>query len=329
MHSKERAILKRKSLLIGIMLLLAMTLVACGGGDDGGSDDTSQTTTSATTAPQSQDDTTTTDTIVLNQPDLPQNDAGIALAARVNGVEITLPEFERAFQIAQTQMDAADLTALAATVLDQLIEGVIIRQGAEAVGITIDEAEITQILAEDQAQIGEGDAWENWLIQNNFTEEQYRQEIRDALLLAELSVAVAQQGQASNVVTQVHARHILLSTEAEAIVALARLEAGETFEAVAAEVSNDATTRENGGDLDWFVPEQLTTPELGAFALTLAVGDIGGPVVTTLGYHIVQLLETREVDFVAEEQAAIVQSTFEFWLEDQLNNASIERYWGA
>ena len=324
--------MKRKSLLVGMIVLLAITLVACGGGDgDADTDnDTSQTTTDATTAPQAQDDTPTTNTTtLLNQPDLPQNDAGVALAATVNGVEITLPEFERAFQIAQTQMDAADLTALAATVLDQLIEDVIIRQGAESLGITIEEAEITQILAEDQAQIGEGDAWTNWLAQNNFTEEQYRQEIRDALLLAELSVAVAQDGQASNVVTQVHARHILLSTEAEAVVALARLEAGETFEAVAADVSNDATTRDNGGDLDWFVPEQLTTPELGAFALTLSAGEIGGPVVTALGYHIVQLLETREVDFIAEEQAAIVQSTFELWLENQLNSASIERYWNA
>ena len=46
---------------------------------------------------------------------------------------------------------------------------------------------------------------------------------------------------------------------------------GEDFAALAAELSNDETTRQQGGDLGWFTVDELLVPELGkaAFALLL------------------------------------------------------------
>lgn len=305
----------RISKLLGIILLLAMILVACGGGDS--NDDNSGNDNDI-------EQTDITNTNVPEQTDLPLDDAGTPIVARVNGVDLTLPQFERALARAQAQIDAADINALSATVLDQMIEDVVIQQAAETMGISVSEEELDQLLAQDQAAIS-ADDWQAWLDINNLTEAEYRNEVlRNGVLLTRLQQAVV--GLENETITEIHARHILVGTEPEAQAVLARLNAGEDFVALAAELSNDVSTRDNGGDLDWFVPEQLTIPELGEFVATLQPSQVGGPVVSALGYHIVQLLETREISFVAEEQVEVVQATFENWLADQLNSATIERF---
>lgn len=320
----------RISKLLGITLLLAMILVACGGGDS--NDDNNNTDadnnvsvdTPENTDTDNETPAPTADTTVQEQSSLPLNDAGTPIVARVNGDEITLPQFERALARAQAQIDAADINALSATVLDQMIEEAVIQQAAATMGISVSEEELDQMLEQDRSAIS-AEEWDGWLALNNLTETEYRDEVlRNGVLVTRLQQAVV--GLENQTITELHARHILVSTEPEAQAVLARLNAGEDFVALAAELSNDVSTRDNGGDLDWFVPEELTIPELGEFIATLQPGQIGGPVASSLGYHILQLLETREVAFVPEEQVEVVQVTFENWLDDQLNSATIERF---
>jgi peptidyl-prolyl cis-trans isomerase D len=93
------------------------------------------------------------------------------------------------------------------------------------------------------------------------------------------------------------ARHILLSldtedVEADAAAIIARLDAGEDFEALAAELSEDAGTSGQGGDLGWVGKGLLIGPfEDTLFAME--VGDVQGPVETDFGYHIIRLEEIR------------------------------------
>lgn len=99
----------------------------------------------------------------------------------------------------------------------------------------------------------------------------------------------------------VRVRHILISpsgpgsdadaaarAKAEAI--LKRVRAGEDFAKLASEFSDDAATREDGGDVGVFRRGQmLENFERAAFAMRL--GDIAGPVRTDVGYHIMECLE--------------------------------------
>jgi peptidyl-prolyl cis-trans isomerase D len=123
-----------------------------------------------------------------------------------------------------------------------------------------------------------------------------------------------------------HVRHILITpegddyaeAEAEANAALARIEAGEDFATVAAEVSDDAGTRNAGGDLGWMTRGVLVGP----FEDTLfemEVGDVAGPVETEFGFHVLMLEDVRRGD---------VQS-FEMVRDDLLAQLSTEEASGV
>jgi peptidyl-prolyl cis-trans isomerase C len=80
-------------------------------------------------------------------------------------------------------------------------------------------------------------------------------------------------------------RHLVVADEAQARAALARLQGGEAFAAVAKEVSLDAATREGGGDLGVLSAAELAGPFAEA-AFAAVVGQPFGPVKTDLGWHL-------------------------------------------
>jgi peptidyl-prolyl cis-trans isomerase D len=98
-------------------------------------------------------------------------------------------------------------------------------------------------------------------------------------------------------------RHILIEpegddyqeAEAEAEAVLARLEAGEDFAELAAEVSDDVGTRNLGGELGWMARGVLEGPFEDAL-FSMAVGETTGPVETEFGFHILRLDDVRSSD---------------------------------
>jgi peptidyl-prolyl cis-trans isomerase SurA len=74
--------------------------------------------------------------------------------------------------------------------------------------------------------------------------------------------------------------------------ALARIRDGEGFEDVAREVSEDALTREGGGDLGW-TPTQYLLPEVASRLDTLNVGDVSPVVESDRGFHVFKILNRR------------------------------------
>jgi peptidyl-prolyl cis-trans isomerase C len=98
---------------------------------------------------------------------------------------------------------------------------------------------------------------------------------------------------------EVHARHILVATEAEAKDVAERLKQGEDFAALAKEKSKDAGAE--GGDLGFFTRGQMLKPfEDAAFALD--VGEISEPVQTQFGWHIIKVEEKRDQQLPSFDQ---------------------------
>lgn len=94
---------------------------------------------------------------------------------------------------------------------------------------------------------------------------------------------------------QRQARHILIllgddenASEATARELLARVTAGESFEEVARDNSQDGGTAEQGGDLGVLTRTQLPG-ELGSAIFSMDEGAIEGPVKTDFGFHIIRL----------------------------------------
>jgi peptidyl-prolyl cis-trans isomerase D len=117
---------------------------------------------------------------------------------------------------------------------------------------------------------------------------------------AELEEAYAEEQERFQTAEERRARHILVtveggdeaSAEAEAAGLFARAEAGEDFAALAAESSDDAGTKAQGGDLGWIGRGLLVGPfEDALFAMQ--TGEVRGPVKTDFGYHIIRLEEIR------------------------------------
>jgi peptidyl-prolyl cis-trans isomerase D len=94
---------------------------------------------------------------------------------------------------------------------------------------------------------------------------------------------------------QIRARHILFTgddAEAHALAARGRLDAGESFATLAKELSADAATRNDGGDLGSFPRGRMLAP-FDEVAFTLEPGKPSGPVKTDRGVHLI-LVESHE-----------------------------------
>lgn len=108
---------------------------------------------------------------------------------------------------------------------------------------------------------------------------------------------------ANEKVDQVHAAHILLTDEAQATQVLERLAQGQSFEALASELSQDPGSASNGGELGW-IQQGQTLPELDQVFFSLQPGEISQtPVQTQLGFHIIKIIAREQRALMTEEEA--------------------------
>jgi parvulin-like peptidyl-prolyl isomerase len=308
-----------------LSLLLVLTLLAA----CGGSADTPPAASSPSVTQPANGDTASSTTV-----ETALSADGQPLVARVNGVGITQEEFDRALaRSQQIGAVAADETALSRTVLDILIEQAVIEQAAEEMNITVSDADIDADIQNMITQAGSPEAWQQWMKDNLYTEAEYREAARSQFITLRVRDQVIAENYPtsegdSGGVRQVHARHILVSTEAEARDIMQRLQNGESFETLALQFSRDVTTRERGGDLGFFIRENLTTPELADAAFALQPGEVTGPIATALGYHILQTLEfgTGSGTVANEDVARQQETVFNNWLQAEMGAAQIERF---
>lgn len=92
---------------------------------------------------------------------------------------------------------------------------------------------------------------------------------------------------------EVRARHILVPTQEEAQAAADRIAAGEPFETVAGELSQDPGSAARGGDLGFFTKERMVAPFAEA-AFALEPGAVSQPVESQFGWHVIKVEERRQ-----------------------------------
>lgn len=116
------------------------------------------------------------------------------------------------------------------------------------------------------------------------------------------------RGEGRHVVTQTHARHILLNAdellpEHEVVNRLEQLRerivGGEDFATLARSHSKDKLSASKGGDLDWVSPGDLV-PQFEEAMSALSINEVSRPIQTRFGWHIIQVLERRDHDSTDE-----------------------------
>jgi peptidyl-prolyl cis-trans isomerase SurA len=119
---------------------------------------------------------------------------------------------------------------------------------------------------------------------------------------------VGKRDDATHMVTEYHARHIMIKTSElvsdeeahEQIVTIrSRIEAGEDFAALAKEYSDDPTSANLGGDMGWF-PELGYGTRVGETVVALQDNEVSEPFRSDSGWHILQRLGTRTEDKTEE-----------------------------
>lgn len=207
----------------------------------------------------------------LAAQDVPTRDT---IVATVNGTDITLGQMIVAFSQLPEQYQQLPPDVLFGGLLDQLVN-----QQLLADSLTVVPARVDIALAIERRSLLAGE------VVNNLA----------TAAVTDAAVQAAYDAQYATVepATEYNAAHILLATEEEALAVVARLDAGEDFAAVAAEVSTDTGSGAQGGDLGWFGMGMMV-PEFEAAVVTATVGTLTAPVQSQFGWHLILLKETRD-----------------------------------
>jgi foldase protein PrsA len=253
------------------------------------------------------------------------------VVATVNGEKIT-----------QTELYNQMVKSEGASVLDRMITAKLVAQEAKKNNVTVTDADINAELAKVKESVGGEEQYKQALAANNLTEEQLKESIKIQLqatkiLGKDIKVEDADlkkyfdENLAQFDKRQVHARHILVATEAEAKDIKAKLDAGADFAALAKEKSTEPGAKDSGGDLGTFGRGRMV-PEFEKVAFSMQKGQISNPVQTQYGWHVIQVLDITgtapnfdtmkdEVKTKMVEQQ--VQAKFSEWLDGLKGKANI------
>jgi parvulin-like peptidyl-prolyl isomerase len=100
---------------------------------------------------------------------------------------------------------------------------------------------------------------------------------------------------------QIHARHILVASEDEAVAVRARLSRGDPFQTVANDVTKDNASRDKGGDLGWISVGRMSKA-FDEVAFQLGRGEISAPVKSDDGYHLIEVVDRDEARAIDEQR---------------------------
>lgn len=156
-----------------------------------------------------------------------------------------------------------------------------------------------------------------------------------------LKLADSRGGEQRKTVTETHARHILIQSNAIrddeqsrlfARDLYSRLQAGEDFNKLAKEFSDDPGSKNSGGDLG-FQPPGVFVPEFQARLDELKPGEISQPFHTQFGWHVAGVIERRERDVTDDQRRARARTAignrkageeYDVWLRRLRNEAYVE-----
>ena len=273
--------------------------------------------------------------------------------ATVNGAKIYLDEYQSRLNQKMPMLpkdlllNQSNYKRLEEEVLDGMITEKIMYLRAQELNISVSSGELETKISEVMKEYGEDFA--NLLVQENVKYEEWRDDIKKEMLIKKLvavdvNANIRVSGDEAEdyfnehrnnykVESRVKVAQIVVSDQATAKEAEARLNAGEDFAKVATEMSI-APEAISGGDLG-FITRQIMPEPLDDTIFKLPVNKISPIVQSPYGFHIFKVVEIQPAkirifadmkeEVIAEIRAEKEDAAFTTWLEALKMKAVIKK----
>jgi len=252
-----------------------------------------------------------------------------AVAATVNGVEILESEITDQVQAARTSYDLEDEEAWAKflidssttpedvrkSIIDSRVDQELMKTGIQDMGLTVEDSEIDSYVESMRANFDSDEKWAEALEQAGFTEDSYRENIKDSLLQQKLNEHFENEAKVedSDVLESANSiasyydgakrssyilfavddsedEQAMTSAKERAQAVLDEINAGADFAEKAKEASEDEATAANGGDAGWDVNNYISEEYANALD-ELEEGKVSGLVESEKGVYIIKCNE--------------------------------------
>ncbi len=217
--------------------------------------------------------------VALAQPakTAPANDP---VVARVNGQPITRSAVMEFYNQLPPQMAQIPLEQILPGIINELAARRLLSDAAEKAKLG-DNADVKKQLQSAREQV----------LQQAYLDRKVKEDVTEAKMKARYDELIKQQPPQE----EVHARHILVASEADAKSALDEVKKGADFTEVSKKRSTGPTAA-TGGDLGFFTKDKMV-PEFAEAAFKLQPGQVTEtPVKTQFGWHIIKVEARRKSD---------------------------------
>lgn len=284
-----------------------------------------------------------------------KDDAGTATKVKVNDTVITVSEFDDTFAQYKAMYEKqygedyfTDKTLgktreeeLKEQVLDSMILEIVLIDRAKADNVEITDEELETELSSFKSYFDSTDEYEQYLSQNNMTEDFVKETLKKELLVTkylqqesafidELEPTEEELKQLfedkKDLFVKVRASHILVDTKEEAEEIKKQLDEGANFEDLAKEKSTCPSGTE-GGDLDYFTYNDMIS-EFSEVAFNMEIGKISEPVQSSFGWHIIKVTDKQDTFETVDQDELIYQykaMKYNEMLDKFIEDAKIEK----
>lgn len=243
------------------------------------------------------------------------------LVAKVEGEEILEEDIDEEYEIfksiyikqfgedamSQKGEDGRSLEEiLREQILEKIIMEIIIDKESQSMDISVSDEEIEKKIEEYIEMTGGQEGFDEFLKNNELSRDYFSENLRKEILVnkhknkfvetVEITDKEARTffDENQELLEVIRASHILTKTEEQAQIVLDRINDGEDFEELARELSADKASAMIGGDLGYFT-KGTRIAEFEDVAFSLEKGQVSDIVKTEVGYHVIKLIDKKDV----------------------------------
>ena len=214
---------------------------------------------------------------------------GDPVIARINGQAVHRSDLDVQLRNAPQQIQQQPFDKIYPALVNSMVNTELLEQASRKAKVD-QNAQVKQEIAAAQTQI----------LVNAYIASMARSQITEA----KLRQAYDQYAKDAPKTEEVHARHILVSSEQEAKDIIDQLKKGADFATLAKDKTTDPSGKSNGGDLGYFTKQDMV-PEFANAAFAMKPGDISqAPVKTQFGWHVIKVEDKRAGKAGTYEQVA-------------------------